>query len=221
MLRGLFITGTDTGVGKTVVSAAVLHRYHDAAPLRYWKPVQTGIEQDDDTAEVRSLSACRHEEVLADGIRLPNPVSPHLAAEIAGVSITLEVLFRPLPPDPRAFRWIVEGAGGALVPLNGRDLMIDLMRALALPVLVVARSTLGTINHTLLTLEALRARSLCIAGVIMVGEQNEPNRAAIERYGRVPVLAEMAVLQPLDARTLGLWARTHLDPHGRLLEFLT
>ena len=81
MLRGLFVTGTDTGVGKTVAAAALLHRYRGQLPLRYWKPIQTGIEQDDDTAEVARLAACGPHEVLAAGVRLERPVSPHLAAQ--------------------------------------------------------------------------------------------------------------------------------------------
>jgi dethiobiotin synthetase len=220
MFRGLFVTGTDTGVGKTAVSAALLHRYRHFAPLRYWKPIQTGIEQDDDTAEVRRLTACYDDEILAEGLRLRNPVSPHLAAQQAGVTVTIDGLKQFLPPQTETRRWIVEGAGGALVPLNSRELMIDLMGVLALPVLVASRSTLGTINHTLLTLEALRARALPVAGVVMVGKKNEANRAAIEHYGRVAVLGEMPMLQPLDAGTLGEWARTQLDPHGCLREFL-
>jgi dethiobiotin synthetase len=220
MLRGLFITGTDTGVGKTVVSAALLYRYAHSQPLRYWKPVQTGIEQDDDTAEIRRLGGCREDRILAEGVRLRHPVSPHVAAGMVGVTITIEGLRQFLPPDADAVRWVVEGAGGALVPLNARDLMIDLMHALALPVLVVARSSLGTINHTLLTLECLRARSLQVAGVVMVGEMNEANREAIECYGRIPVLGQMPLLRPLDAATLGEWARAHLDQRACLLEFL-
>lgn len=220
MLRGLFITGTDTGVGKTAVSAALLHRYRSVAPLRYWKPVQTGIEQDDDTEMVRCLAAWPQEQILMDGVRLPHPVSPHLAAQLAGVTITIQSLRSFLPAGNETWRWIIEGAGGALVPLNGSELMIDLMAALALPVVLVARSSLGTINHTLLTLEALRARSLPVAGVVMTGEKNASNRAAIEHYGSVPVLGEMPILRPLDAASLGPWARAELDPRGALQEFL-
>lgn len=220
MLRGLFVTGTDTGVGKTVTSAALLHRYRSNLSMRYWKPIQTGIEQDDDTAEVRRLAACGEQEILAEGIRLRCPVSPHLAAQWSGVTIRLEDVTAPIRSQPSAVRWIVEGAGGVLVPINKSQFMIDLMFALALPVVVVARSTLGTINHTLLSLEALRARSLQIAGVVMVGEPNPDNRAAIERYGGVSVLGEMLPCQPLEAGVLGAWARAALDPQGRLLEFL-
>jgi len=217
MLRGLFVTGTDTGVGKTVASAALLHRYRPVR-LRYWKPIQTGIEQDDDTAEVRRLAACRDDEILDQGIRLPNPVSPHLAAERASITIKLERLRGVLPED-ESIRWIVEGAGGVLVPVNNLELMVDWMRVLGLPVLVAARSGLGTINHTLLTLEALGSRGLSAAGVIMIGERNESNRSAIERYGRIPVVGEMPVFPVLDGDSLGRWSTAELDPQNRLLEY--
>jgi dethiobiotin synthetase len=218
MLRGLFVTGTDTGVGKTVVSAALFHRYRPAR-LRYWKPIQTGIEQDDDTAEVRRLAACRDDEIFDEGIRLPHPVSPHLAAERAGITISLTRL-RALPPEEGATRWIVEGAGGALVPINGCELMVDWMKALGLPVLVVARSSLGTINHTLLTLEALRARSVGVLGVVMTGHLNGDNREAMERYGRVRVVGEMPVFPTLDAAHLARWCAAEFDREGRLAEYL-
>jgi dethiobiotin synthetase len=220
MLRGLFVTGTDTGVGKTVVSAALLERYRDTARLRYWKPVQTGIEQDDDTAEIQRLGA-REQEFLELGLRLVNPVSPHLAAARVGIKISIDGLMAMLPNDAKDYCWIVEGAGGVLVPLNAQELMIHLMHALGLAVVLATRSSLGTINHTLLTLEALRARSLRVAGVVLVGEKNRDNCAAIEHYGDVAVLGEMPMLQPLDSASLGAWARTELDPSGRLAEFLT
>ncbi len=218
-MKGLFVTGTDTGVGKTVASAALLQRYRGAAPLRYWKPIQTGIEVDDDTAAVRRLSAAAGQEILEAGVRLEKPVSPHLAARLAGTRIDFAEL-RALLPEEGDTSWIVEGAGGLLVPINEGQTMADWIAYLSLPVVVVARSGLGTINHTLLTLEALQTRGLRVAGVIMAGEPNAENRAAIEQYGRVPVIAEMPVLAPLDARGLAEWSAKHLDPQGRLLEWL-
>ena len=214
MHAGLFITGTGTGVGKTVVAAALMHRYRSMS-LRYWKPVQTGIEQDDDTAVVRQLGACREGELLNDGIRLPGPVSPHLAAKLSQTEIHVQELVGIV----KAFastNWIIEGAGGVLVPLNETELMIDLMVLLRLPVLVVSRAELGTINHTLLTLEALRARALQIAGVVMVGVRNASNRAAIEHYGNVAVLGEMPEIPTLTSETIALWADAELDPSGIL-----
>jgi dethiobiotin synthetase len=215
MSRGLFVTGTDTGVGKTVVSAACLHRYANGGSLRYWKPVQTGIEQDDDTASVVVLSGCGNDVVLDAGVRLPHPVSPHLAARIAGEAIRIPALVDRFGREADA-AWVVEGAGGVLVPLDDTVTMTVLMQALALPVLVVSRSGLGTINHTLLTIEALRARRLRVAGVVMVGSPDQENRAAIERHGRVAVLGSLPLLEPLTADRLGAWARQELDPEGEL-----
>jgi dethiobiotin synthase len=220
VLRGLFVTGTDTGVGKTVAAAALLHRYRDRLPLRYWKPIQTGIEQDDDTAEVARLGACGPQEILASGVRLERPVSPHLAARLSGRPIDLDALVGLVRAEPESSRWIVEGAGGALVPVNDSANMADLMTRLALPVVVVARTALGTINHTLLTLEALRRRAIQIAGVIMVGVPNADNRHAIERYGHVHVLGEMPQIEPLTADRLAGWAAAGLDRNGRLLELV-
>jgi len=214
MLRGVFVTGTGTGVGKTVVSAALLHRY-GAPNLRYWKPVQTGTLQDDDTSSVMALSGCGSSGVLDAGVRLPQPVSPHLAARLEGQVIRVPELVKRITREPDAV-WVVEGAGGVLVPLDDHTTIAALMRALALPVIVVARSALGTINHTLLTLEALRTRALRVAGVVMVGAPDPENRAAIEHYGKVAVLGELRPLDPLTADDLASWARLELDPDGLL-----
>ena len=220
MLRGLFITGTDTGVGKTVAAAALLHRYRGMLPLRYWKPIQTGIEQDDDTADVARLGDCGPHELLTAGVRLERPVSPHLAARLSGRPIDMDALVALVRAEPGSSRWIVEGAGGALVPVDDAANMADLMARLGLPVVVVARTALGTINHTLLTLEALRRRAIQTAGVIMIGVPNPDNREAIERYGHVHVLGEMPRIEPLTSEHLATWAASGLDRSGRLLELL-
>jgi dethiobiotin synthetase len=216
----VFVTGTDTGVGKTVVSAALVIRLRHHGPVRYWKPVQTGIEQDDDTATVTSLAACSAAELLASGVRLQRPVSPHLAARLAGTAIELAPLEDTFVEASRSAHLVVEGAGGALVPLNGIQLMIDLMARLDLPVVIAARSTLGTINHTLLTIEALRRRSLAVAGVVMVGPPDRDNREAIERHGDVQVLGELPMLAPLTHERLAAWAASELDADDRLAGLL-
>jgi len=220
VLRGLFVTGTDTGVGKTVVSAALMHRYRRDVALRYWKPVQTGIEQDDDTREVAALGACEPDEVCTEGIRLPRPVSPHLAARLHGTTIEVGSLAAASERETAARAWIVEGAGGVLVPLNRDQIMADLIVMLGLPAVVAARSSLGTINHTLLTLEALRNRGITVGGVVMVGDPNGDNRDAIERYGNVRVVGEMPRFDPLEPQTLRAWAVAMLDTDARLLEHL-
>ena len=219
-MRGIFVTGTDTNVGKTVVAAAVLLRYRDEAPVRYWKPIQTGIEQDDDTREVVRLSRACDNEVLNCGVRLPGPLSPHLAAKRAGTRVTVGDLVEMCKgeashPGPPA-RWIVEGAGGALVPLNERETMADLMQALDLPVLIAARSTLGTINHTCMTIEVLRRRMLRVAGVVMVGEPNDENRLAIETYGAAEVIGQMPRFDPLTPEALDAWVHAEFDRSGVL-----
>ena len=220
MLRGLFITGTDTDVGKTVVAAALLHRYRGQVLLRYWKPIQTGIERDDDTADVRRLTGCGPDDVFSSGVRLPCRVSPHLAAQLSGCTIELPPLVELVHNEGGGARWIVEGAGGVLVPINDSARMADLMVQLGLPVVVVARTALGTINHTLLTLEALRGRSLHVAGVVMVGQKEPANREAIERYGDVAVLGEMPQFATLSCEQLAAWSALELDPQSSLLALL-
>lgn len=216
-MRGLFITGTDTGVGKTVAAAALMCRYRGIVRLRYWKPIETGVELDDDTATVRQLAGCAEQEIFAQGIRLPKPVSPHLAARWSGMTIDLAELAAMRRDDGAA--WIVEGAGGLLVPVNESETMADWIGLLGLPVVVVARTGLGTINHTLLTLEALRARALGVAGVLMNGAPNADNRAAIEHYGRVPVIGELPAMETLSNAALSACA-LRLDPSHLLLEHL-
>ncbi len=221
MLKGLFITGTDTEVGKTVVAAALMHRYRKELRLRYWKPIQTGIEQDDDTAIVRRLGECGDDEILDEGIRLKRPVSPHLAAKLSGQEITIEQVYKTLMTNAdQNVSWIIEGAGGALVPINDSEQMVDLARMLSLPVLVVASTQLGTINHTLLTIESLRKRALIVAGIVMVGESNAYNREAIEFYSTVSVLGEMPRFSNLNAENVGSWAHGELDQDRVLLDHL-
>jgi len=188
---GVFVTGTDTGVGKTVAAACLARAWR----VGYWKPVQTGTAMaDDDTATVVALAGLSSEHVYPPAYALQAPLSPHAAAELEGVRITLDAITLPQIAHPL----VVEGAGGLFVPLNDRDFMIDLMARLALPILLVARSTLGTINHTLLSLAALRSRGLAIAGVVLNGPPNAGNRVAIERFGHVRVLAELPRVDPLD-----------------------
>ena len=191
-MRGVFVTGTDTGVGKTVVAACLARAWRAG----YWKPVQTGTATgDDDTATVAALAGAPADRIFAPAYALRAPLSPHAAAELEGVRIVLEAIAMPAVSYPL----VVEGAGGVMVPLNDATFMIDLMARLDLPVVLVARSGLGTINHTLLSLAALRARDLPIAGVILDGPPNAGNRAAIERFADVRVLAELPHVEPLDA----------------------
>ncbi len=223
--RGLFVTGTDTGVGKTVVSALLLRRFGGRG-LRYWKPIQTGVENDDDTAEVLRLSGAASDAVLTDGVRLSHPISPHLAAEKAGIRITIAALVERLSQAQAsqgghhaAPMWIVEGAGGVLVPINDRENMADLIAALGLPALVVARTQVGTINHTLLTLEALRRREREVAGVVMIGLPDPEAAQSIETRSGVAIVAHVPLLTPLTPDSVAACAGS-CDPDGRLESWL-
>ncbi len=196
----IFITGTDTGVGKTLVSAIITAGRNGV----YWKPVQSGLEDITDTGWVRSVTCLSDDHFLEESYRLKAPLSPHESAMLDSIIIEPEKL--DLPCCEASL--VVEGAGGVMVPLNGGFLMIDLMKRLGLPVLVVARSGLGTINHTLLTLNLLRQYDLEIAGVVMNGVVNNSNREVVERLGQVRVVAE---IEPLDVinrqKLLEIYAR--------------
>jgi dethiobiotin synthetase len=208
-MNGVFVTGTDTNVGKTIVSAALICSMRKRMVVGYWKPIQTGIESDDDTRTVGELADCTADEILVQGFRLEKALSPHLSARLAEASITVENTLSFIEDYADERFWIVEGAGGVLVPLNEDELMIDLMMALHLPVVVVARSGLGTINHTLLTLEALSGRCLNVVGVVMNGKSDNENRKAIEHHGKVKVLAEMPEFEPPLGDHLRSWSKRH------------
>lgn len=198
--RGVFVTGTDTGVGKTVVSACLVKAWG----ADYWKPVQTGLaEEAGDTATIAALAEPPAGRLHAPIHVFDPPVSPHLAAEAAGAAIRLEDF--QLPQTDRPI--VVEGAGGALVPLNGRDTMLDLMARLDLPVVLVVADRLGAINQTLLSLNALRARGLEALGVVLTGEPFGDNRAAIQRYSGVRILAALPHAHQIDADRVAAWAR--------------
>lgn len=191
-----FITGTDTGVGKTIVSALLCA----ALDAIYWKPIQTGTREGTDRETVMKLVRLPSNRTIDEVYRFSPPVSPHLAARLANRQIELRKIRQPRLNSTENL--IVEGAGGALVPINSRRLMTDLMRHLKLPIILVSRTSLGTINHTLLSLAALRSARLKIHGVIMVGEPNVENRKAIEHYGEIQVLGTLPRLKKLNRAAL-------------------
>ncbi len=221
MRHGLFVTGTDTNIGKTVVCAALIHRYRSNTPLCYWKPIQTGIEFENDTETVRELAECSKSEIFDKGFRLPHPLSPHLSAQLAGKKIKISTLVNLMVLRYNATHWVIEGAGGVMVPINEKQLMIDLMVGFDLPVLVVARSCLGTINHTLLTLAVLRDRGLKPVAIAMIGEKNSDNRASIELYGKIPVVAEMPHFTTVTPVVLKQWSQSNFDLDNVLSSYIS
>lgn len=208
----LFITGTGTDVGKTVVSAIMMAGTRGV----YWKPIQSGMDEMTDTQWIQHATGLSDHHFRPEAYRLREPLSPHAAAALDGVRIDLAD-FTPPDPHPR-HHLVVEGAGGLLVPLNERHFMLDLVAQLGLPVLLVASSQLGTINHTLLSLDKLRSRKVTVAGVVMNGPKNESNRQAIEHYGQVPVLAQIEPLPRIDSTILAELFRQHFKAAGDISE---
>ena len=201
-MRGLIITGTDTGIGKTVLAAGIAaHLASTRGAARYWKPVQAGLDDETDSQTIARLAPAV--QVLAEAYRLATPASPHHAAALDGVTIDPARLALPTGDQPHpGGPLVVEGAGGALVPLAGDLLYADMFALWGLPVVLAARTSLGTINHTLLSLEALRARGIAVAGVAFLGPAEPVSMDAIARLGQVPVLGRLGWLDPLNAASL-------------------
>jgi len=197
-LQHLFITGIGTDVGKTVVAAILTEALH----ADYWKPVQAGLTPTTDAATVRQLVSNPHSRFHPEAYRLALPASPHAAAAAEGIELT-----------PSAFRLphtenhlVVEGAGGLLVPLAPGFLMVDLLAQLGLAAVVVSRNYLGSINHTLLTLEALRQRQIPVRGIVFNGEPTPATEDFIAQYTGVPILPRVLPEPVLDAAVVRRYA---------------
>ena len=190
----IVVTGTDTDIGKTVFAAALTV----ALGAHYWKPVQAGLDDGSDAASVAALGVAA-DRILPEAYRLTTPCSPHRAAEIDGVAIDPDRLTPPSTPYPL----VVEGAGGVLVPVTRRLLYADLFARWGHPVVIVARTGLGTINHSLLTIDALRHRGVPIMGIAFNGDANEDSERTIADIGRVTRLGRLpriATLTPVLLR---------------------
>lgn len=195
----VFVTGTDTDVGKTLVSAWLCQHFR----CDYFKPVQAGLLPRTDSEWVKAYVDCH---THPESYRFREPASPHYAARLEGQSLSLAQIRLPAVP-----RLVVEGAGGVLVPLGEGRTMLDLIRELALPVLVVASTRLGTLNHTLLTLQALRSQRIPVLGVILNGGLSDMTAQTIEDYGSTAVLQQLPVLSEVTASVLG-----QLEPSAAL-----
>lgn len=194
MTRAFVIVGTDTNVGKTVFSAALV----GALGAFYWKPVQSGLEDETDSQTVARLSGVAPSCILPEAWRLKLPASPHIAARAEGVEINPVELVPPKVDGPL----VIETAGGVMVPLTDDVLTIDLLARWRQPVILVARTSLGTINHSLLTLEALRRRDIPIHGITFMGDEQKAPQETIARLGEVRVLGRLPRLDSLTQETL-------------------
>jgi dethiobiotin synthetase len=194
--KRLFVTGTDTGVGKTLVSAILVTGLKGI----YWKPVQSGADHGSDSDWIREKTVLPGRHFLPEVYRLRGYMSPHAAATLENTYIELDAF--ELPALDPVCHLVIEGAGGLMVPLSDKWLMSDLIKKLGAPVLVVARSGLGTINHTLLSLEKLRNFGIDVLGVVLNGPRDEDNRKAIEHFGKTDVLAQIEPMNDINAETL-------------------
>ncbi|MBX7056880.1 MAG: dethiobiotin synthase [Leptospirales bacterium] len=180
-MKSVFVTGVDTGIGKTVSSAALLRRYQRVPGLRYWKPVQTGA--DDDRLTVARLSGLGDRWTAPTLYRFEAPLSPHRAAELEDATIDADRIQQRFKQHCQSGPLIIEGAGGIMTPLTRQLLWLDLLQQMQIPAVVATRTGLGTINHSLLTLHALRLHNIPIAGLIFCGEANDDNVRTILEMG--------------------------------------
>ncbi len=200
-MKGLFIVGTDTEIGKTVVSAILMA----AAPehTRYWKPFQTGYPTDCDTRTVHHLAQLNDERILNKGFRFELPASPHYAAAHEGSVISMLPLYELVEREenPKT-TWVVEGVGGLMVPINETQSLPTFIKALGLPCLVVSSTKLGTINHTLLTLAQLKTLSIPTLGVLMVGKEDPSAITGINNHSDVPILGHIPALDAVTRESI-------------------
>jgi dethiobiotin synthetase len=203
------ITGTDTDVGKTVVAAMLTL----ALEAYYWKPIQCGIEGGVDTKTVQRLTQLPAERFVEEKYILTEPLSPHRAAELEGIEIDPESFVMPKVNGPL----LIEGAGGLMVPITRGLLQIDLFKRWGLPVILVARTGLGTLNHTLLSLEALKNRRIPVHGIIFTGPENPDNMRTISEFSSVKILGRLPILDSLNPTRL----TDAFDKNFKFGDFLT
>ena len=193
----LFITGISTDVGKTIASAIIV----EALQADYWKPIQAGDLEHSDTHKVQSLVSNTQSHFHSNSYALQTPASPHLAAAIDGITITMNQIQEPKTNN----HLVVEGAGGILVPLNDTQSVVDLIQP-DYKVIVVSRHYLGSINHTLLTIEALQNRKIQVAGIIFSGDENTSSESLILSRTAVPFIGRIAQEPYFDTNVISEYA---------------
>jgi len=202
------ICGTDTDVGKTLISSFFVRGLNSS----YWKPIQSGTENETDSKTVRKLSQANKSKILNEAYIFKTPVSPHWAAEIDNVEIEKEKLNLPKIKGPL----VVETAGGLMVPITRNFLQIDQIVIWNLPVIIVCRSSLGTLNHTLLSIEALRKRNINILGLIVNGANHLDNTRTLREFSKLPIIAEFPHLENIEVQNLDiLWQELNIKQNLR------
>lgn len=193
-MKRLFISGIGTDVGKTIISAILVEKMK----ADYWKPVQTGSDTDSDTVTVKCLVTNTRSQFFQESVSLKKPVSPHEAAALEGVEIRLEQLIVPVTEN----NLIIEGAGGLMVPLNDTQIMADLVCYFDAELILVCKHYLGSINHTLLSLELIKQRKLNFKGIIFTGSQNLASESFILKYSGIKKLGYIPELDKIDSLSI-------------------
>ncbi|MGB1204885.1 MAG: dethiobiotin synthase [Chitinophagales bacterium] len=198
-MKKYFVTGIDTEIGKTVISAILT----EALQADYWKPIQSGDLENSDSHTIRRLISNTKTHIHQEAYRLKTPASPHYAAQLDNVTIDLNSIKMPHTTN----NLIVEGAGGLMVPLNRNDLMIDLIEKLQLPVILVSKNYLGSINHTLLSIKLLQNRNIKLKGIIFNGPTVPSTEDIILHHAQVPCLGYVGVENIIDKSKILQYAK--------------
>lgn len=189
-----FITGIGTGIGKTIVSAILTQKLQSD----YWKPIQSGDLEQSDSLSVKDLISNNKTVIHPEQYRLTQPLSPHLSARLDGIEIKTEAIKLPVTNN----QLIIEGAGGLMVPINEKELILDLIPVLNAKLIIVSQNYLGSINHTLLTLEVLKSRNIQVEGIIFNGEANKESESYIASYTGIPILGHIPKLASLNKESI-------------------
>jgi len=205
------ICGTDTDIGKTLISSFFVKGLNSF----YWKPIQSGIESQTDSQTVEKLAQVNKEKIIKEAYVFTKPLSPHWAAEIDQKAINFDKLRLPKVQGSL----IVETAGGLMVPITRNFLQIDQIKQWNLPVILVCKSSLGTLNHTLLSIEALKLRNIEILGLVVNGEKHLDNPRTLVDFSGIPLIAEVPYIKKMDSNNLDiLWKE--LDIKNKLISLL-
>ncbi|WP_443939370.1 dethiobiotin synthase [Pedobacter sp. MW01-1-1] len=191
-----FITGIGTGIGKTITSAVITQKLQ----ADYWKPIQSGDLDNSDTLTVKSLINNPHTRIHPEAYRLTQPLSPHLSAKLDEIEIDLNKIILPKTEN----NLIIEGAGGLMVPLNNSELIVDLIKKLGVEVILVSQNYLGSINHTLLSINLLKQYQIPIKGIIFNGEENAETEQYILNYTQIKKLGHVPSFTELTAENIAL-----------------
>ena len=198
------ICGTDTDIGKTLISSFFVRGLNSF----YWKPIQSGIESETDSQAIARIAKVQKSKIINEAYIFKKPVSPHWAAEIDQKVINIKLL--NLPNINGSL--IIETAGGLMVPITRNYLQIDQIKKWDIPVILVCKSGLGTLNHTLLSIEALKKRNIKILGLVINGEKHLDNPKTLTEFSGLPIIAEFPYIRKIDSKNLDiLWKELNIQ----------